>query len=168
MVANSRAQGGVAFLSFIVSDRMPNCHQHCNSYLGQVKIATGFQGGAGPRGIRDSGHGTRGRIADCRWTIGKGLGIGGSEFGIREAAGGCSVGVPPAVPGASHSRQCAGRMPTQQRAGRPRYARSGFSPDMVRYCRREELADAQRSIADGTPTLLNLALWFSFAPCPPS
>jgi hypothetical protein len=36
----------------------------------------------------------------------------------------CSVDVPPAVTGASRSREGAGRMPTEQRAGRPRYIRS--------------------------------------------
>jgi hypothetical protein len=38
----------------------------------------------------------------------------------------CSVGVPPAVTGASRSREGAGRMPTQQRAGRPRYIRPRY------------------------------------------
>jgi len=40
------------------------------------------------------------------------------------------VGVPPAVTGASRSREGAGRMPTQQRAGRPRYIRLLYVGDL--------------------------------------
>jgi hypothetical protein len=50
----------------------------------------------------------------------------GGRFANRPYASGgvedfCSVGVPPAVAGESRSCEGAGRMPTLQRAGRPRY-----------------------------------------------